>query len=37
MISSMTVTGVRDANLEFSHNAPNAIQPFRVKLRGTGN
>ncbi len=33
----MTVTGVRDANLEFSHNAPNAIQPFRLKLRGTGN
>ncbi|MFN0009057.1 MAG: zinc-dependent metalloprotease [Planctomycetota bacterium] len=28
-------TGVRNATLQFSHDAPNATQPFRIQLRGT--
>lgn len=31
----LTATGTRDANLDFAHDAPNASQPFRVRLRGT--
>jgi hypothetical protein len=33
----LTATGLRSANLEFAHNAPNEIQPFRVHLQGTAN
>jgi hypothetical protein len=33
----LTATGQRDANLLFSHDAPNATQPFRIRLRGTAN
>jgi hypothetical protein len=33
----LTATGVRNANLEFTHDAPNQTQPFRVRLRGTAN
>lgn len=28
-------TGVRNANLDFAHDAPNVSQPFRVRVRGT--
>jgi len=28
-------TGVRNATLQFAHDAPNATQPFRIQLRGT--
>jgi hypothetical protein len=28
--------GAKSANLEFGHDAPNAPQPFRVRLSGTG-
>jgi len=28
-------TGLRSANLEFRHDAPNEVQPFRVLLTGT--
>lgn len=28
-------TGTRNATLQFTHDAPNATQPFRVQLRGT--
>ncbi len=31
----LTATGTRDANLDFTHDAPNVSQPFRVRLRGT--
>lgn len=27
--------GVRNATLQFTHDAPNATQPFRIQLRGT--
>jgi hypothetical protein len=33
----LTSTGQRNATLEFDHDAPNETQPFRVRLRGTGN
>jgi hypothetical protein len=33
----LTSTGARNANLEFSHDATNAPQPFRIRLRGTAN
>jgi len=33
----LTATGQRDANLTFSHDAPNVTQPFRIRLRGTAN
>ena len=33
----MTTTGVRSANLEFTHDATNVTQPYRVRLTGTGN
>jgi hypothetical protein len=33
----LTATGTRNANLEFSHDAPNQTQPFRLRLRGTAN
>lgn len=33
----LTNTGTRNADLEFPHDAPNATQPFRVKLQGTAN
>jgi len=31
----LTATGVRSANLDFAHDAPNVSQPFRIRLRGT--
>ncbi|MCE9593892.1 MAG: hypothetical protein K8S98_06845 [Planctomycetes bacterium] len=31
----LTATGTRNANLEFDHDATNAVQPFRVKLTGS--
>jgi hypothetical protein len=33
--SPLTTTGTRNADLQFTHDAPNATQPFRVRLRGT--
>jgi hypothetical protein len=30
----LTATGTRTANLQFTHDAPNAAQPFRVRLSG---
>ncbi len=33
----MTAAGVRNANLEFTHDAPNQTQPFRLRLRATAN
>ena len=33
----LTAAGLRSANLEFSHDAPNQVQPFRLRLQGTGN
>jgi len=33
----LSATGLRSANLEFSHDAPNQPQPFRLRLQGTGN
>ncbi len=33
----MTAAGVRNANLELTHNAPNQTQPFRLRLRATAN
>jgi len=31
----LTATGVRNANLDFAHDAPNVSQPFRIRLSGT--
>lgn len=31
----LTATGARTANLDFTHDAPNVNQPFRVQLSGT--
>jgi hypothetical protein len=31
----LTATGVRTANLQFTHDAPNATQPFRMRLTAT--
>ncbi len=31
------ITGVRSATLQFTHNASNVLQPFRVQLSGTAN
>jgi hypothetical protein len=33
--SPVGATGARSANLQFSHDAPNATQPFRIVLQGT--
>jgi hypothetical protein len=33
----LTTIGSRSAYLEFTHDAPNATQPFRVQLGGTAN
>jgi len=33
----LTTTGARSATLTFSHDAPNATQPFRVQLAGIAN
>ncbi len=33
----LTSTGQRNATLSFTHDASNAPQPFRVRLRGTAN
>lgn len=32
-----TDRGQRSATLEFTHDAPNVTQPFRVRLAGTAN
>jgi len=31
----LTATGARSANLQFTHDASNATQPFRIRLSGT--
>jgi hypothetical protein len=33
----LTTTGPRSATLSFTHDAPNATQPFRLQLGGTAN
>ena len=33
--SPWNATGTRSATLQFTHDAPNATQPFRIQLRGT--
>jgi hypothetical protein len=33
----LTATGVRNANLEFQHDATNEPQPFKIRLQGTAN
>jgi hypothetical protein len=33
----LTATGQRNATLEFPHDATNAPQPFRIRLRGAAN
>ncbi|HEX6886266.1 MAG TPA: M12 family metallo-peptidase [Planctomycetota bacterium] len=33
----LTTTGARSATLSFSHDAPNATQPFRIQLGGNAN
>jgi len=33
----LTATGVRTGTLSFTHDAPNATNPFRVQLTGTAN
>ena len=33
----LTTTGARSAILEFTHDATNVTQPFRVQLTGTAN